>query len=138
MADLTSILSLATSLAFAASLGTSNTSTNNQDKATGARHFASPADSWPGCPAPPLYRTDPRGYTVGLAIDIGATSQRQGVPDPFISLGGSITLETATVDTSTVSDLRGLESSIRLNGIPQKATARIEAPFTSGCLHLRN
>ena len=132
MADLTSILSLATSLAFAASLGTSNTSTNNQDKATGARQFASPADSWPGCPAPPLYRTDPRGYTVGLAIDIGATSQRQGVPDPFISLGGSITIEAATVDTSTVSDLRGRESSIRLNGIPQKATARIEGDPLTG------
>ncbi|MDA0295951.1 MAG: transglutaminase-like domain-containing protein [Planctomycetota bacterium] len=137
MADLTSIVSVAASLACLAWSGPSVISTDDQDSATGAWLVASPADSWPGCPAPPLYRNDPRGYTVGLSIDIGATSQTSGVPDPFISAGGSITIEAATVDTSTVSDLRGLESSVRLNGIPQVDPPRIEGDPLSGSQRIR-
>jgi transglutaminase-like putative cysteine protease len=41
------------------------------------------------------------------------------------------------VDTSTVSDLRGLESSVRLNGIPQKVPARIEGDPLSGAQRIR-
>ena len=91
-----------------------------------------PRTPGPGARRLPLYRSDPRGYTVGLAIDIGATSQTRGVPDPFLSLGGSITIAAATVDTATVSDLRGLETSIRLNGIPQNTSARVEGDPLSG------
>jgi hypothetical protein len=143
LADLTSIVSLAAyvgclgCLTSSAWPGTGDASIHSEDRATGARQVASPADSWPGCPAPPLYRSDPRGYTVGLSIDIGATSQTRGVPDPFLSAGGSITIEAATVDTSTVSDLRGLESSVRLNGIPQKVPARIEGDPLSGAQRIR-
>lgn len=85
-----------------------------------------PTDPWPGWPIPPLRRTEPREYTAGLAIDIGAASELPQVTDPFTSTGGSITLEPVTADQWTVANLDRREVSLLLNGSPVSFESKIE------------
>lgn len=81
-------------------------------------------DPWPGRPNPPLYRTNPRGYTVGLSVDFGT--------ERFLMAGGAIVMEVATVDTAMVADLRGLDASVRINGTPVPPGLQIEGDPASG------
>jgi hypothetical protein len=81
-------------------------------------------DPWPGRPNPPLYRSNPRGYTVGLAVDFGT--------ERFLMAGGAIVMDVATVDTTVVADLRGLEASVRINGTPVTPGLKIEGDAASG------
>ena len=85
-----------------------------------------PTDPWPAWPPPPLRRSEPRGYTVGLAIDVGAASQLPQVPDPFTSTGGEITIEPVTADNWTVADLDRREVSLLLNGSTVPFESRVE------------
>jgi hypothetical protein len=85
-----------------------------------------PTDPWPACPPPPLRRSEPRGYTVGLAIDVGATSQLPQVADPFTSTGGVITIEPVVAGNWTVANLDQREVSLRLNGSPAPFDVKIE------------
>ena len=82
------------------------------------------ADPWPGRPNPPLYRGNPRGYTVGLFVDFGT--------ERFLMAGGAVTMEIATIDTTMVADLRGLEASVRINGSPVPAGLEIEGDPAAG------
>jgi hypothetical protein len=90
-----------------------------------------PTDPWPAWPPPPLRRSEPRGYTVGLAIDVGAASQLPQVPDPFTSRGGMITIEPVTADNWTVADLDQREVSLRLNGSSVPFESKIEGDPTA-------
>ena len=81
-------------------------------------------DPWPGRPNPPVYRSNPRGYTVGLSIDFGT--------ERFLMAGGAIAMDVATVDTTVVADLRGLEALVRINGTPVPPEVRIEGDASSG------
>ncbi len=92
---------------------------------------ATPTDPWPGWPPPPLRRSEPRGYTIGLAIDVGAASQLPQVPDPFTSAGGTITIEPVTAGNWTVADLDRREISLLLNGSPARFESRVEGDPTS-------
>lgn len=89
-----------------------------------------PTDPWPGCPPPPLRRTEPREYTAGLAIDMGAASERLQVTDPFISQGGSITLEPVVAGNWTVADLDRRSVSLRINGSPVQFESTVEGDPT--------
>ena len=82
------------------------------------------ADPWPGRPNPPLYRGDPRGYTVGLSVDFGT--------ERFLMAGGAVIMDIATIDTAMVADLRGLEASVRINGVPVSTPREIEGDPASG------
>ncbi|MCP4797233.1 MAG: transglutaminase domain-containing protein [Phycisphaeraceae bacterium] len=82
------------------------------------------ADPWPGRPNPPLYRGNPRGYTVGLFVDFGT--------ERFLMAGGAVTMEIATIDTTMVADLRGLEASVRINGSPVPSGLEIEGDPAAG------
>ena len=81
-------------------------------------------DPWPGRPNPPLYRSNPRGYTVGLSVDFGT--------ERFLMAGGAIAMDVATVDTTVVADLRGLEALVRINGTPVPPGLQIEGDPASG------
>lgn len=85
-----------------------------------------PTDPWPAWPIPPLERVKPRGYTIGYAIDVGATSQLPQVADPFTSTGGTITFEPAVADNWTVADLDQRQVTVRLNGSPVRSPSRLE------------
>jgi hypothetical protein len=85
-----------------------------------------PTDPWPAWPPPPLRRSEPRGYTVGLAIDVGAASQLPQVPDPFTSAGGRITIEPVTADNWTVADLDQRNVSLLINGATVPFEVRVE------------
>ncbi len=90
-----------------------------------------PTDPWPAWPPLPLRRSEPRGYTVGLAIDVGATSQLPQVPDPFTSTGGTVTIEPVVADNWTVADLDQREISVRLNGSPVPFETKIDGDAKS-------
>jgi transglutaminase-like putative cysteine protease len=85
-----------------------------------------PTDPWPAWPPPPLRRSKPKQYTVGLAIDVGATSQLAQVTDPFTSTGGRLTIEPVIADPWTVADLDRCEIMLRMNGSPVAFDSQVE------------
>lgn len=119
-------MSLVAALVLAAA--TTATTTPAEAQAAGGRQAGRPVptDPWAACPVPPLRRTEPREYTAGLAIDIGAVSEINQVADPFTSTGGSITLEPVVADNWTVADLDRREVSLRVNGSPVRFESKVE------------
>lgn len=82
-------------------------------------------DPWPGRPLPPIYRTDPRGFTAGLAIQIGAGSFDALNPRPFRSDGGELSIVVAHADPYCLANLDRIDSQVRLDGVPSNPKVAI-------------
>ena len=94
----------------------------------GAEHgwsAAPPEDPWPAQPSPPLYRGDPRGYTMGMRVTFD-TARRRIVPvTEFISTGGELSIDVAHADPYSLANLDEIESQVLFNGHPSAERPRI-------------
>ena len=75
-------------------------------------------DPWPAEPQSPIFRTDPYEYRLGLAVDIGATSEVILEPRVLVSTGGDFVVDILTASNWTLANTDKINSSLRINGIP--------------------
>ncbi|MCH2161613.1 MAG: transglutaminase family protein [Phycisphaerales bacterium] len=81
-------------------------------------------DRWVNAPTGALRREKPRGYTIGLSVDIGATSQVIADPNALNSTGGEFNVDMVVAGNWTVADPNAIQGSARINGIPTGASPR--------------
>lgn len=87
-----------------------------------------PTDPWPAWPPPPIYRSNPRGYTVGLSINVGSLGD--GINGPLLaSAGGDVTISAIVADNFTVSDLRHLQVNGGVLGIAGSEAGRFRGSW---------
>lgn len=105
------------------------------------------ADRWPARPNPPLYRSNPRGYTMGLRVSFETMRGDVVGGADFISNGGELSIDVAHADPYSLSNLDEIESQVLFNGHPNPPrftivndpdgiSRRIVTPVPSGQMSL--
>lgn len=87
-----------------------------------------PTDPWAAWPPPPLYRSDPRGYTVGLSINVGSSGA--AINSPLLaSVDGEVTVTAIVADNFSIADLDRLEVSGGAIGVQGAGAGRFQAKW---------
>ena len=84
------------------------------------------SDPWPAEPQSPLFRTDPYEYRLGLAVDVGATSEIILEPRVLHATGGEFNVDILTSGNWTLANTEKIKSSIRVNGNPVQLDASLK------------
>lgn len=83
-------------------------------------------DPWPAQPRPPLYRMEPRGYTMGLGVSFfsGTVAFRPN-GRTLVSDGGDLSIDVAHADPYSLANLDEIQSQVLFNSRPSPSRLTI-------------